>query len=130
MSVDQLLARGRQAAQRLMTDTLRVTRKSGTPVTDPDTGQVSYPTEVVHDGIGRIQSRGTEATTTTTAGADVLVVTFVAQLPVTVPLRDDDQIEATASEVEPLMVGRKFRVESVVRKTHGTKTVAHVEEVP
>lgn len=125
----RLLKRGRETAESLMTDTIHVTRRSGVPTTDPETGQVTYPTETVHSGIGRIQSRGTEATRKTTAGADVLIVTFQAQLPVTVVLQGDDEIEVTASESDPLMVGRKFRVEAVIRKTHATKTAANVEEV-
>ncbi|MGJ9405265.1 DUF6093 family protein [Nesterenkonia aurantiaca] len=129
MNPEQAVAEGRVEAEALMTDTLLVTRRSGNPVTGPD-GKVTIPTETVHDGIGRIQGRSSEGLDKTVAGAAVLIVTFQAQVPVSVPLKDGDEIRVTASEMDSMMVGRKFRVESVVRKTHATKTTANVEEAP
>ncbi|GAA1110545.1 hypothetical protein GCM10009650_12530 [Nesterenkonia jeotgali] len=123
------VARGRRKAEALMTDTLLITRSSGNPVTNPD-GTVTRPVQTVHAGVGRIQGRSTEGEDRTVAGADVLIVTFQAQVPVGVDLRPSDQVEVTASQMDPLMVGRTFRVESVVRKTHATKTTANVEEGP
>lgn len=128
------LKRGRRLAESIMTETVHITRRSENPVTDPETGQVTYPSITIYptgdeDGRGRIQAGGTEATTTTTAGADVLITTFQAQVPVTVDLQDGDQIEVTGSKADEMMVGRTFRVESVERKTHATKTTANVEEV-
>ena len=34
---------GRRAAERTLTDRIRVTRAGGKPVTDPDTGVVTFP---------------------------------------------------------------------------------------
>lgn len=128
---DADLDEAQQDAESLMTDTLLVTRGGGgTPVTSPDGTVTVPPGEAIHNGIGRIQARATEAQDKTVAGADVLTVASLAQVPVSVPLQDGDTIEVTASETDPLMVGRTFRVESVVRKTHATKTTANVEEAP
>mgnify|MGYP006892278397 CR=1 FL=1 len=128
MGIKQTLKRGRRHSERLMTDTVIVSRRSSVPVTDPETHEVSYPTETIYEGSGRIQSRNTEGKDFTDAGAAVLIVAFQAQVPVSVPLQQNDLIEVTASESDPLMVGRVFRVDSVQRKTHATKTEANVEE--
>jgi len=129
MDIHDVLAEGRAAALEIMTDTVVVSRRSSTPVTDPETHQVTYPTEIIYEGRGRVQSRDIEGKDFTDAGAAVMVMAFEAQLPVTVPLRSNDLIEVVASESDPLMVGRVFRVDSVQRKTHATKTEAAVEEV-
>lgn len=130
VSVERTLKRGRRYAERLMTDMVVVSRRSALPVTDPVTQEVTYPTVTVYEGRGRVQSRNTEGKDFTNAGAAVLVVAFQAQIPVHVPLQHDDLIEVVDSESDPLMVGRVFRVDSVQRKTHATKTEANVEEVP
>lgn len=128
MDIHDVLAEGRAAALEIMTDTVVVSRRSSTPVTDPETHQVTYPTESFYEGPGRVQSRDIEGQDFTDAGAPVMVMAFQAQVPVSVPLQKDDLIEVVASESDPLMVGRKFRVDSVPRKTHATKTEANVEE--
>ena len=128
MDIHDVLAEGRAAALEIMTDTVVVSRRSSTPVTDPETHQVTYPTEIIYEGRGRVQSRDIEGQDYTDAGAPVMVMAFQAQVPVSVPLQKDDLIEVVASESDPLMVGRKFRVDSVPRKTHATKTEANVEE--
>lgn len=129
MDIHDVLAEGRAAALGIMTDTVVVSRRSSTPVTDPETHQVTCPTEIIYEGRGRVQSRDIEGQDYTDAGAPVMVMAFQSQLPVTVPLQKDDLIEVVASESDPLMVGRVFRVDSVQRKTHATKTEANVEEV-
>lgn len=128
MDIHDVLAEGRAAAESIMTDTVVVSRRSSTPVTDPETHQVTYPTEIIYEGRGRVQSRDIEGQDYTDAGAPVMVMAFKAQVPVRVPLQTNDLIEVVASESDPLMVGRKFRVDSVPRKTHATKTEANVEE--
>lgn len=128
MDINDVLAEGRAAAESIMRDTVVVSRRSSTPVTDPETHQVTYPTEIIYEGRGRVQSRDIEGQDYTDAGAPVMVMAFQAQVPVRVPLQTNDLIEVVASESDPLMVGRKFRVDSVPRKTHATKTEANVEE--
>lgn len=129
MDVQDVVEEGRAAAEEIMTDTVVVSRRSDVPVTDPETSQVTYPTVTIHDGRGRVQSRDTEGRDYTDAGASVMVTAFKAQVPVSVGLQKNDRIEITASGSDPLMVGRVFRVDSVPRKTHATKTTANIEEV-
>ena len=57
VSADELVARGRRVAESLMTDVVLVSRASGRPVTDPETGVVSVPSVEVYEGIGRMQAR-------------------------------------------------------------------------
>lgn len=129
MDINEALAEGRAAALEIMTDTFIVSRRSSAPVTDPETHKVTYPVVSVYEGPGRLQSRDIEGQDFSDAGAPVMVMAFQAQVPVSVPLQENDLIEVVASGSDPLMLGRVFRVDSVQRKTHATKTEANVEEV-
>ena len=128
MSAEELTERGRAHAEALMTDTLRVTRASGRPVTDPETGVVSTPTITVYEGIGRVQGRATDSESV--EGVQVYVLTdAVVQLPVSVAPIVDDEILVAASRMDEHLVGRTFRVKAASRKTHSTMTRCEVEEV-
>src|SRR5690625_8052403 len=100
MDIHDVLAEGRAAALGIMTDTVVVSRRSSTPVTDPETHQVTYPTEIIYEGRGRVQSRDIEGQDYTDAGVPVMVMAFQSQLPVTVPLQKDDLIEVVARSEE------------------------------
>lgn len=128
VSADELTARGRRAAESLMTDVVLVSRASGGPVTDPVTGVVSVPSVVVYEGIGRVQSRQTEAETVD--GVQMYVLsTVVLQLPAHVSPLVDDEVQVVESDMDPLLVGRVFRVKSAPRKSHATMTRCEAEEV-
>ena len=128
MRAARVTARGRRAAESLMSDVVRVSRASGRPATDPVTGVVSTPSEVVYEGIGRVQSRQTEAETVD--GVQVYVLSsLVVQLPVHVSPLVDDEVQVVESATDPLLVGRTFRVKGSPRKTHATMTRCEVEEV-
>ena len=128
MSAEDVLARGRRAAEALMTDTVRVSRASGQPVTDPVTGVVSTPSMVVYEGIGRVQGRATEAKTVD--GVQVYVLSdLTVQLPSVVAPISDDEVEVLSCLMDPLLVGRTFRVKAAPRKSHATMTRCEVEEV-
>ena len=128
VSADELVARGRRAAESLMTDLVRVSRASGRPVTDPETGVVSTPSVEVYEGIGRVQGRATEAKTVD--GVQVYVLSdLTVQLPVSVEPVVDDEVRVVESLTEPHLVGRTFRVKSAPRKSHATMTRCEAEEV-
>lgn len=128
VSAEDVLVRGRRAAEALMTDTVRVSRASGRPVTDPVTGVVSTPSVVVYEGIGRVQGRATEAKTVD--GVQVYVLSdLTVQLPSVVAPISDDEVEVLSCLMDPLLVGRVFRVKAAPRKTHATMTRCEVEEV-
>jgi len=128
VSADELTARGRRAAESLMTDLVRVSRASGGPVTDPVTGVASVPSVVVYEGIGRVQGRATEAKTVD--GVQVYILSdLTVQLPVSVEPVVDDEVRVVESLTEPHLVGRTFRVKSAPRKSHATMTRCEAEEV-
>lgn len=128
VSADELVARGRRAAESLMTDLVLVSRASGRPVTDPVTGVVSVPSVEVYEGIGRVQGRATEAKTVD--GVQVYVLSdLTVQLPVSVEPLVDDEVQVVESATDPLLVGRVFRVKAAPRKTHATMTRCEAEEV-
>ena len=128
VSADELTARGRRAAESLMTDVVLVSRASGRPVTDPETGVVSVPSVEVYEGIGRVQGRATEAKTVD--GVQVYVLSdLTVQLPVSVEPVVDDEVRVVESLTEPHLVGRTFRVKSAPRKSHATMTRCEAEEV-
>lgn len=128
VSAEDVLARGRRAAESLMLDVVRVSRASGRPVTDPVTGVVSVPSVEVYEGIGRVQGRATEAKTVD--GVQVYVLSdLTVQLPVSVEPVVDDEVRVVESLTEPHLVGRTFRVKSAPRKSHATMTRCEAEEV-
>ena len=128
VSAEELVARGRRVAESLMTDVVRVSRASGRPVTDPETGVVSVPSVEVYEGIGRVQGRATEAKTVD--GVQVYVLSdLTVQLPVSVEPVVDDEVRVVESLTEPHLVGRTFRVKSAPRKSHATMTRCEAEEV-
>lgn len=128
MSAADVVARGRAHAESLMADTVRVTRASGAPVTDPETAVVSRPVAEVYAGRGRIQGRNSESETVD--GVQVYVLTdVVVQLPVSVAPIVDDEVVVIASAMDPSLVGRAFRVKAASRKTHATMTRCEAEEV-
>ena len=128
VSADELVARGRRVAESLMTDVVLVSRASGLPVTDPETGVVSVPSVEVYEGIGRVQGRATEAKTVD--GVQVYILSdLTVQLPVSVEPVVDDEVRVVESLTEPHLVGRTFRVKSAPRKSHATMTRCEAEEV-
>ena len=128
MRAARVTARGRRAAESLMTDVVLVSRASGRPVTDPVTGVVSTPSVEVYEGIGRVQGRATEAKTVD--GVQVYILSdLTVQLPVSVEPVVDDEVRVVESLTEPHLVGRTFRVKSAPRKSHATMTRCEAEEV-
>ncbi len=127
--ISELLARGRAAAEQLMTDTATISRASGQPVTDPVTGEVTQHQVTVYEGRARIQSRNLEDQEKLQGAQRFTLGSVIVQVPVTVELAVDDEVTITSSPTDPLQVGRVLRVVSVPRKTHATMTRAGAEEV-
>lgn len=112
-----------------MTDTLRVTRKSDVPVTDPNTGKVTYPSVGIYEGRGRIQSTALQGRNVVVGGADFDISSFTVQLPYNADVRGNDEAVVLTSETDPHMVGRAFRIDMIPRKTHATMLRCGAEEV-
>lgn len=129
-----LVLRGRAAAESIMVDACTVVRQ-GAPVTNPETGAVTYPAAVtVYTGPCRISGTSSAgpavAAPQDVGGASVLVSTPVLQLPIaTADLEADDLVTCTAAAMDARLVDRQWRARPAPRKTHATKYVVGLVEV-
>ena len=122
----------RAAAERLMTDTVRIYRKDGEPVTDPVTAEVTYPESAVYTGRGRVQSSRAQAATMARDDAAQLwqEAAAILQVPIGTDVREDDEVEVVAPAMGDLArAGRRLTVTRVDLKTHASMVRATVEEV-
>jgi hypothetical protein len=109
MSVDGVLRAGRAAAEQLLRDTCTVTRSSGQPVLDEETGEVTQATTTVYTGACRIKPRS--AREAEWGEREVALHQYVAVLPwdaspeiqhgdtLTVAASDDGWLEGRPLEV-------------------------------
>lgn len=130
MLADALRA-GRAAAERLMTDTCRITRPGdGQGPFNSDTGQYDPPPPVtVYEGPCRIPPRGTASTTTANAGEQSFQV---GEYPFEIPVDGDGYVAgeevATGQTVtyltakyDPSLVGRVFGIVDPVYQSQATR---------
>lgn len=112
-----------------MVDECEITRK-GEPVTDPNTGEVTVPTAVQYTGKCKVQNQSSYPSNPDAGEREWTVTPLQIHLPVDGSGSVDvgDSVEITGS-FDPVNVGRVFRVESHNRKTYGTASRLHVEEV-
>lgn len=128
MSLQSALAQGRRAAESLMVDSCTVSRGSGEPVFNPETGQYETSGSTVYDGKCRIQSGGTQASNPEAGGAVFTVERVELQLPFGTDLEIGDTTLITGS-VNPGLVGNRYRVTGLGEKTHATSSRYTVEVV-
>ena len=129
-----LLARGRAAADSLMTDTCRV-RRAGTPTTDPTTGVVTptwiYPYATAStDGPCRVQ----ESTGSTDQQVGGVATSNLAGVMVSLPISatgivPGDQVVIVTAAHDDALPGRVFTVMRVLAKSHATARRLWCEEV-
>lgn len=134
-AVDDLLARGRAAAEALMVDTCTIRRRTG-ETTGP--GGVVTPTyEVLYGpdiepyrGRCRIQQPQSGQSVPETPGeAYVLMVRLVLQLPMAVAgLQTEDEVTIESSRNDPDLPGRVFLLRDLAHKTHATARRIGVQE--
>ena len=132
MNLAPLLARGRAAAQALMTDTGYV-RRAGTPVTNETTGVVTPTWSDIYASAGspgalRVQeATGRDAT----AGENLSQLAgVVVSLPITeADVIPGDQVVIVAAGFDTDLPGRVFTVTRVLAKSHATARRLWCEEV-
>lgn len=132
MSAVSATLAGRALAERLMQDTCRVTVRSGETTWDEELGrEVPTPPTVFYEGRCRFQIPPYRDADKPAAGEYLWTIQDIAlQLPMDAPIPPvDADVEALTCALDPLMVGRPFRVRAPVPpKTHATRrTVACVE---
>lgn len=130
MSIAGILARGRQVAEGLMTDTCAITRVTGTGAINETTGQYVDTTSTIYSGKCRVQLRNMTVAALPLSG-DRQVVAL--QLEVSIPLSSTapkvgDKVTVTASPNDPALVNRVFRVREEMHKSHATARRIVVQE--
>ncbi len=128
MSIDALLAAGRQAAEALMQDSCTIRRRTG-EVTDPETGIVTPTYSTIYTGRCRVQQQQAQARPETPGEAYVLMVRREVHVPMAVTgLRAGDEVLMTASAADPDLPGRTFLIRELFAKSHATARRLGVEE--
>lgn len=101
-----------------MTDAGTITRRGGTPTTDPTTGVMTWTQTTVYTGKARIRPQSISEAQTQRAGeAADLLDEYLVSVPFSASgIRVDDIFTATAS-ADPDLVGLSLRIIGVVRGT-------------
>lgn len=124
MSATSAILRGRTAAERLMVDTVTVTRLDPVATTtDGETGVVTKVYTTVYTGKAKIQrtTRASRVTPTNVGEAEVFLARLELHLPVAVlDVASDDIATVTASTLDPDLVGMVFHVRELAAKTFQT----------
>ncbi|GAA1453467.1 DUF6093 family protein [Nesterenkonia lacusekhoensis] len=129
MPTRALLARGREAAERLMTDTVRVERRTGGTTLDPETGRDVPVFETVYAGRGKLSSTPSTGETYESGEHSYLVESPRLHLPIDVSVRPGDEAVVTATETENASVGARMRLRDLNRGTHRTAQRWNVEVI-
>lgn len=104
------LMRGRRKAEALMLDKITIRRVTG-ETTDRETGKVVPVYTDMYTGKAKMQSYEGYEQETHTAGTSVTVQRLSCHLPVgAYRINVGDIVEITASQLDPQLVGRKFRI--------------------
>lgn len=130
MPVNILVAAGRARALSIMVDSATITR-SATTFTNQDTGARTQSVTTIYTGRCRIQQQMPGSASASEPGeAHLLMLQLSVQLPMSVQgVQPGDIVTITASQMDPELVGRTFRVNALSHKTHGTSRRLAVQEV-
>lgn len=121
---------GRRVAESLMVDECRVWVEGDTEITDPYTGDVTFPRTLVYEGPCKFQTQQAWETEPSSAGAKYTVQRYQLHLPVSAgPVVPGHLVEPTVSLLDPHMVGRVHRVTASYHKTFATAQRVGIMEV-
>jgi hypothetical protein len=110
---------GRAFAESLMTSTCSIAPRGATPVTDEDTGEVTFPDGVaVYTGKCRVRPAEVVGTDTAAGGAELRAFDYLVSVPFAVAdVRKGHRLTITAS-LDPALVGRMLEVQDVHAGDH------------
>ncbi|PSK96696.1 hypothetical protein CLV30_12578 [Haloactinopolyspora alba] len=127
-TAERVLRRGRRRAEALMIDTCRVRRVTGT-VTNPD-GTTSTTYNEIYAGACRIQTSDPYESRPEAGEYSFTVVRSVLQVPMSVTgIEVGDIVDVTASQLDPDLIGRVWRVAGPSTKSHQTMRRYFITEV-
>lgn len=124
MSIHTTIARARAAQEKVFLDTCTVTRATGEPVFDPDTGQVITPTVTVYTGRCRVLPADSGADEVQAGETLVGTPDVTVRFPVDTDVRRDDVVTITGSTYDPGMVDKSYTVRKAVND--GRQFARHV----
>lgn len=112
-----------------MVDRCVIDRPGTTPVTD-DLGHVTYPAARVYDGRCKVQTYEGYEQAAESAGATITVQRYRVDLPVTTFLpQPDDVVTITASQADPALPGKRYRITAPFAKSLATARRCFVDEI-
>lgn len=132
MTVHDLLARGRAAAEELMTDTVTATRVTGAPgAVNAATGdRAPGASTSIYNGIGKIQTYEPHESARKSGEHVYIEQRYHLHLPISATaVRVGDTITVTASPTDPQLVGRVYRVAGEHSKTWATARRLLLDEI-
>lgn len=132
MTAQSVLEQGRTAAEALMTDTCVITRVTGEPgPVDPETGlRDPAPTATVYDGKCKIQTYEPHESAVESGNHVYTQQRYHLHLPIGAgPVAVDDTADITASETDPQLVGRTYRLAGTHHKTYATAQRILIDEI-
>lgn len=115
-----------------MVDACAITRAGGAPTFDPNTGTYTDPADSpVYTGACEVQiSDGLNASTSEVGGQVVTERRVTVKVPVSAEgIQIDDVVTITASDLDPDLVGQRFRVVAGFAKSFATSRRLQVEAV-
>ncbi|MDQ0679080.1 hypothetical protein QFZ30_002462 [Arthrobacter pascens] len=129
MSAADAVLAGRREAEALMVDTCRIT-SVGTPVTDPDTGNVTTPRTTVYEGKCKVQSKDSAVSSPEAGGATFTVVSRQVHIPANAAeILDGHEVEILTSLLNSFTVGKVYRVDGFTPDTYDTAYRIPVKEI-
>lgn len=129
MTAPEAVLAGRRAAEALMVDTCRIT-SPGTPVTDPDTGNVTTPRTTVYEGRCKVQSKDSAVSSPEAGGATFTVVSRQVHIPANAAnVKDGYEVEILTSLLNSFTVGKVYRVEGFTPDSFDTAYRIPVKEI-
>ena len=122
---------GRRIAESLMTSTCTIREKSaGEPVTDPNSGAVTYPEgDVVYSGRCRVRPEGRQAQTAEAGGAELFTFDYLVSVPFSVTGVIEGMPCKIDTSSDPDLIGVTVEVRKVDRGEHITARRLSCSEV-
>lgn len=130
MGAVQVTKRGRAAAERLMVDSCVIRQPATVGDMDPDTGvRPEVLGAVAYTGKCKVQTYEAHESTPESGAHQYSLQRLSLHIPATVQVDVDYIATITASELDPNLVGKRFRVAGFLHKTFATANRLQVEEV-
>lgn len=132
MALTSFLERGQRAAERLMVDSVSISRldRSLPPIRNTATGEETYPEEVVYEGFCKVQRYdGQTSFEENVAEREFTSERVYLHIPVGIADVHVDDIATITASADPNLVGVPLTVKATFAKTWGTARRILVEQI-